>query len=384
MGLGGAPAQARFELVVEEGPRRGEVIPIDKPVLSVGRQLANDVVLPDERVSRQHARLEQFPEGLYITDAGSSNGTYVNNVPISVPTRLAPGDVVEVGGSRLVVRSLDAAPAPDAGLAAGGSPTLAGSYGQSAWSSAPPAAAWEAPSAAEPPWAAPPPAAAPAPAAPAGAALPPSHAVPPWEAPAANAAPLWAPAGAPPPADPWAPPAAESWTASAEGMRGGPPPEAVRAGFGPRLAAYLIDGLILLIPLLILNFLVLSPAIRTISELGDTGDSEATAAAAGAFFAAVLAYLAIAYVIYFLYYVLGWTKAGFTPGKKIMKLKIVNAAGKPPGFGSALVRFIFLYLLPVINVVSGLMVLGREKRGLHDRVAGTYVVRMREFDAGQF
>lgn len=133
MAPGSSSNQVRYELVVEAGPRRGEVIAVDKPVLSVGRQLVNDVVLPDERVSRQHARLDQGADGLYITDIGSSNGTYVNSIPIQAPTRLQPGDVVEVGGSRLVVRAAPAREPPSAGA-----PTeLAG------WA-APEARSWEA------------------------------------------------------------------------------------------------------------------------------------------------------------------------------------------------------------------------------------------------
>ena len=356
MAPGSSSNQVRYELVVEAGPRRGEVIAVDKPVLSVGRQLVNDVVLPDERVSRQHARLDQGADGLYITDIGSSNGTYVNSVPIQAPTRLQPGDVVEVGGSRLVVRATPAREPPSAGA-----PTeLAG------WA-APEARSWEAAgswSAAQQPESR-----VPSPSAAAEPVLGSSAASGGWEVPAV------------PPAQAW-PGAAEGWAPAATA----PPPLAVRAGFGRRTAAYLLDAVILAIPTGILNFIILQPAVRPIQGLGATVDpSEAElAAAVSGLFEAIVVFLAIVWVGNLVYYVLGWTKAGFTPGQKLMGLRVVNAAGRPPSFVRAILRFLFLYFLPVITLISILMVLGNEKRGLHDRVAGTYVVHQRALEAGHY
>src|SRR5918998_1296081 len=120
---------ARYELEFEDGPRRGEVVPVDRAVVQLGRQLTNDVVLADERVSRQHAQIEEQADGLFITDNASSNGTYVNGVPISVRTRLEPGYVVEIGSSRMLVRGTGAGPAQLNNAA-----TMIGSYGgQNDW-----------------------------------------------------------------------------------------------------------------------------------------------------------------------------------------------------------------------------------------------------------
>jgi len=117
-------AAARFKLLVQAGPRVGEVIPIDRTVLRVGRQLTNDLVISDAKVSRQHARLEQQDDGLLITDEGSSNGTYVNGIRIDGPTLLQPGDVIAFGASHLLVQTVQApaepspaAPAPPAAAA---------------------------------------------------------------------------------------------------------------------------------------------------------------------------------------------------------------------------------------------------------------------------
>ncbi|HLI29363.1 MAG TPA: RDD family protein [Chloroflexota bacterium] len=351
------PGPVRYELVVEAGPRRGDVISIDKPTLSLGRQLANDVVLPDERVSRQHARLDQTADGLYITDVGSSNGTFVNNALIQAPTRLQAGDVVEVGSSRLVVRVLTAE----------GPATLPPGAPMGAdWAPSPPSA-WPAPApaAAEP--------SCPAPSAP--AAEWPGAAAPAWVAPAA---------------EPWPSAPAAAWGPAVAG----PPPVAVRAGFGRRTAAYLIDALILFIPGWIVNQLTLQPAVQRLEQLSTMANpSEAEIGAAmGQVFGALFISTLIVWIGAALYYALGWAKVGYTPGQKLMDLKVVAADGRPPRFGRAFLRYVILYGLPWpvamltlwVSLVSILMVLGGEKRGLHDRLAGTYVVKRRAFEAGPY
>lgn len=47
-----------------------------RPVLLIGREQGNDVVIIDPRASRQHARIERRGAGFYLIDQ-SSNGTYV-------------------------------------------------------------------------------------------------------------------------------------------------------------------------------------------------------------------------------------------------------------------------------------------------------------------
>ena len=71
-------------------------------MLEIGREDA-DLVVADPAVSRRHARLEALPDGLAVTDLGSSNGTQVNGVRISGTVRLQPGDVVLVGATEIHV-----------------------------------------------------------------------------------------------------------------------------------------------------------------------------------------------------------------------------------------------------------------------------------------
>ena len=69
-------------------------------ILTLGRDKNNDVVLADLKVSRNHAMVRCLGnEDFYLTDGGSSNGTYVNAKRISMPTLLQNGDKITIGSS---------------------------------------------------------------------------------------------------------------------------------------------------------------------------------------------------------------------------------------------------------------------------------------------
>jgi sulfite reductase (NADPH) flavoprotein alpha-component len=64
------------------------------------------VVLDDRDVSRRHARLEIVDNQLVLTDLGSTNGTYVNDAPVSRRV-LVPGDRIRMGRYELTWAFLD-------------------------------------------------------------------------------------------------------------------------------------------------------------------------------------------------------------------------------------------------------------------------------------
>lgn len=112
-----------FRLIVESGPERGRIVEIDDSVLTVGRQDGNDIVFDDPRVSRRHLRVEVSSNVAYLTDLGSSNGTFVNGQRLEGVRSLRDGDIVDLGESRLRVavsaedRPVGAhAPTPDRSL----------------------------------------------------------------------------------------------------------------------------------------------------------------------------------------------------------------------------------------------------------------------------
>ena len=66
-----------------EGKRKGDFLVVTPRGISVGRLSTNDLYLPDDQVSRQHAKLEPRDGGYYIVDLGSSNGTKLNGVAVA-------------------------------------------------------------------------------------------------------------------------------------------------------------------------------------------------------------------------------------------------------------------------------------------------------------
>ena len=70
------PEWHRLSLACIAGPDSGRIFEIDKPRVTVGRVNA-DIVLTDTQCSRQHAVIEVMDEEAWVTDLGSTNGTFV-------------------------------------------------------------------------------------------------------------------------------------------------------------------------------------------------------------------------------------------------------------------------------------------------------------------
>jgi hypothetical protein len=68
--------------------------------VTIGRLPDNGIVIENPTVSSHHARVVQEGGSFYVEDLESTNGTYVNDLPISRRT-LNDGDVVLIGKHRL-------------------------------------------------------------------------------------------------------------------------------------------------------------------------------------------------------------------------------------------------------------------------------------------
>jgi pSer/pThr/pTyr-binding forkhead associated (FHA) protein len=102
---------ARFEVIT--GRAAGMSILVEDELV-IGRQGEGAGRLADdEEISRLHAHVVLDEDGsCTIEDLGSTNGTYVNGARVSGLKTLAEGDMIELGGTTLVVRELPtAAPA---------------------------------------------------------------------------------------------------------------------------------------------------------------------------------------------------------------------------------------------------------------------------------
>jgi FHA domain-containing protein len=82
------------------GGRAGEVFPLERARLTVGRRPDSDVFLDDVTVSRDHAVVVKRGEHYYLDDCGSLNGTYVNRRRIE-SQRLNDGDELQIGKYKL-------------------------------------------------------------------------------------------------------------------------------------------------------------------------------------------------------------------------------------------------------------------------------------------
>ncbi len=79
----------------------------------VGRATTTDCPVIDPTVSRQHAELRVTPDGVTVRDLGSSNGTFINDVPVATEGgTLRAGDRVRFGQVGFTVEAT--APAPTA------------------------------------------------------------------------------------------------------------------------------------------------------------------------------------------------------------------------------------------------------------------------------
>ena len=84
-------------LVVRSGGGlAGETFTLAGEKTTIGRHPDSVIFLDDITVSRNHALLIQKPDGFYIQDQGSLNGTYINRARVETQ-KISDGDQVQIG-----------------------------------------------------------------------------------------------------------------------------------------------------------------------------------------------------------------------------------------------------------------------------------------------
>jgi uncharacterized RDD family membrane protein YckC len=137
------------------------------------------------------------------------------------------------------------------------------------------------------------------------------------------------------------------------------------AGFWIRFLAYLLDAIFLFL----INLVIVIPALIAGFVLFRNRT--------GLFLAVMgLAYLLV-FAVSILYYVYFVGRRGATPGKKILGLKIIREDGiEPVGYGKAFLRLLGYLCSGMILYIGFIMIaFSDRKRGLHDMMAGTTVVK---------
>ncbi|MDF3069148.1 MAG: diguanylate cyclase [Polyangiaceae bacterium] len=89
------------------GRQQGAVFPLQGEELDLGRDPSRAVNLDDEAVSREHARLVRRADGIYLEDAGSTNGTFLNEERVSGAQRLEDGDHIRLGNTTVRFSMVD-------------------------------------------------------------------------------------------------------------------------------------------------------------------------------------------------------------------------------------------------------------------------------------
>lgn len=152
------------------------------------------------------------------------------------------------------------------------------------------------------------------------------------------------------------------------------------AGVNLRLSAIFIDGIIVGIPILLINFIADAISGTPISFKGDWVGNLSTQV--NIIIAIISFAITIGYNVYFL------VTKGATFGKDIYGLQVVRyGTSERLSYGSAFIREgvksgiqIIPFIGGILSFINGLVVFfSKEKKGIHDRIANTQVLRVKPY-----
>ena len=95
------PVRVEFEIAEHGRTRRaGAALPA-----TVGRSADADVLILDPEVSRRHALFDAEGSVVFLSDLGSSNGTFLNGKKVTQAVEVRAGDRIDVGTARMTFLS---------------------------------------------------------------------------------------------------------------------------------------------------------------------------------------------------------------------------------------------------------------------------------------
>lgn len=152
------------------------------------------------------------------------------------------------------------------------------------------------------------------------------------------------------------------------------------AGFGQRLLALIIDGIVLSV----VYFVIITPVIAVLGfgaasaiESGETLSEEEAVGMVGAIFAGIGTILLISFALYLFYFAaMESSKYQGTVGKIAMGIKVTDLNGNRISFGKAFLRYVGRIISGMILYIGYLMAAFTDKKqALHDMIAGTLVLK---------
>ncbi len=174
---------------------------------------------------------------------------------------------------------------------------------------------------------------------------------------------------------------APSWQTPIEPV--GPAPGVQFAGHGARLGAYILDALLVGFVTTLLLLVSVIPLFISFARLAPkypdgTNDPAVLAELGpglGIFIAAAIAISLLA-MLYFPFF---WARGGATPGMKAAGIRVVrDRDGSRIGWGTAILRLIGWWISGAVFYLGFIWILiDSRRRGWHDLIAGTCVIRSR-------
>jgi uncharacterized RDD family membrane protein YckC len=337
-------------IVRDSGDSSGDIreFELEKGSMSIGRGEDAGIMLDNQTVSRNHATLTATSQGYVLEDLGSSNGTWVNGSRIDKRI-LRHEDRIRFGKA---VAVFDEPPDPGATVLVDVKSMLDEIQGTAKIEIERRQRPSSAPDLPLPPL---------------DENIPETPVTPPGMAAAGVEGEAPAEAPPPPPRQPRPAPPPIRRPAPARRAAVSSPRARVaqqHAGFWIRVLAWLIDAVLL------------ACVVGGVS-VGVTIVMRMTAGGPGGLqFWLVPVVSSLSALLPLLYLLVGWAKGGRTIGKAACRLRITREDGSPLGFGGAIVR-LFGYLVSSLSFGVGYLMVAftDRKRGLHDMIAGTVVVK---------
>jgi hypothetical protein len=101
----GPPSGIATRLVVTSGPKAGIEIPLDKEQqFTIGRSAESSLIIRDDFTSTHHARLMLWNDQWMVQDLDSTNGTFVEERRVNIPTPVPLNTAVQVGNTTFELR----------------------------------------------------------------------------------------------------------------------------------------------------------------------------------------------------------------------------------------------------------------------------------------